>query len=40
MRNYPNDKFIGIGKVDELLIDGTGTTEKEKSEAIEKAAIL
>jgi len=30
-------KFIGISKFEELLIDGTGTTEKEKSEAIEKA---
>lgn len=37
--NYVEDimKFIGISKFDELLIDGTGTTETEKSEAIEKA---
>ncbi len=30
-------KFIGISKFEELLIDGTGTTETEKAEAIEKA---
>lgn len=30
-------KFIGISKCEELLIDGTGTTETEKAEAIEKA---
>lgn len=37
--NYVEDiiKFIGISKFDELLVDGTGTTETEKSEAIEKA---
>lgn len=37
--NYVEDimKFIGINKFEELLIDGTGSTEKEKSEAIEKA---
>ncbi|BCN31625.1 FMN-dependent NADH-azoreductase [Anaeromicropila herbilytica] len=37
--NYVEDimKFIGISKVDELLVDGTGTTVKEKSEAIEHA---
>lgn len=37
--NYVEDimKFIGISKFDELLIDGTGTTETERSEAIEKA---
>ncbi|WP_010250672.1 FMN-dependent NADH-azoreductase [Acetivibrio cellulolyticus] len=37
--NYVEDimKFIGISKFDELLIDGTGSTETEKSEAIEKA---
>ena len=37
--NYVEDimKFIGVSKFDELLIDGTGTTETEKSEAIEKA---
>jgi len=37
--NYVEDivKFIGISKFDELLVDGTGTTETEKFEAIEKA---
>lgn len=30
-------KFIGISEFHELLVDGTGTTETEKSEAIEKA---
>lgn len=37
--NYVEDiiKFIGIAKFEELLVDGTGTTETEKSEAIEKA---
>jgi FMN-dependent NADH-azoreductase len=30
-------KFIGISKFEELMVDGTGTTETEKSEAIEKA---
>lgn len=37
--NYVEDimKFIGISKFEELLIDGTGTTELEKQEAIEKA---
>ena len=37
--NYVEDimKFIGINKFEELLIDGTGTTETEKFEAIEKA---
>jgi FMN-dependent NADH-azoreductase len=37
--NYVEDiiKFIGISKFDELLVDGTGTTETEKSKAIEKA---
>jgi len=37
--NYVEDimKFIGISKFEELLIDGTGTTETEKSEAIKKA---
>ncbi len=37
--NYVEDimKFIGIRNFEELLIDGTGTTETEKSEAIEKA---
>lgn len=38
--NYVHDivKFIGISKFDELLVDGTGTTELERQEAIEKAA--
>lgn len=37
--NYVEDiiKFIGISKADELLVDGTGTTEMEKLKAIEKA---
>lgn len=37
--NYVHDimKFIGISKFDELLVDGTGTTELERLEAIEKA---
>jgi FMN-dependent NADH-azoreductase len=37
--NYVEDimKFIGISKFEELLVDGTGTTVTEKSEAIEKA---
>ncbi len=37
--NYVEDimKFIGINKFDELLVDGTGTTELERLEAIEKA---
>lgn len=30
-------KFIGIKKFDELLVDGTGTTEEEKKSAIEIA---
>ena len=30
-------KFIGIKKFDELLVDGTGTTEEEKKNAIETA---
>jgi FMN-dependent NADH-azoreductase len=30
-------KFIGISKFEELLVDGTGTTEIERQEAIEKA---
>lgn len=30
-------KFIGISKFDELLVDGTGTTEMERYSAIEKA---
>ena len=37
--NYVQDimKFIGISKFEELLVDGTGTTELERLEAIEKA---
>ena len=37
--NYIQDiiKFIGISKFDELLVDGTGTTETERQEAIGKA---
>lgn len=31
-------KFIGIKKFEELLVDGTGTSEEEKQEAIEKAS--
>ena len=38
--NYVQDimKFLGISKFEELLVDGTGTTEIERQEAIEKAA--
>jgi len=37
--NYVEDimKFIGISKFEELLVDGTGTTELDRIEAIEKA---
>ncbi len=37
--NYIHDimKFIGISKFEELLVDGTGTTEIERQEAIERA---
>lgn len=37
--NYVEDimKFAGIKNFQELLVDGTGTTEEEKMEAIEKA---
>ncbi|GAB6167784.1 NAD(P)H-dependent oxidoreductase [Clostridium carnis] len=37
--NYIEDimKFMGIKKFEELLVDGTGTTEGEKTVAIEKA---
>lgn len=37
--NYVHDiiRFIGIERFDELLVDGTGTTEDERQEAIEKA---
>lgn len=31
-------KFIGIKKFDELLVDGTGTSEEERQAAIEKAS--
>lgn len=31
-------KFIGIKKFEELLVDGTGTIEEERVEAIEKAS--
>ncbi|RDY22608.1 FMN-dependent NADH-azoreductase [Romboutsia maritimum] len=31
-------KFIGIKKFEELLVDGTGTTENERQEAIAKAS--
>lgn len=30
-------KFMGIEKFEELLVDGTGTTEEEKNKTIEKA---
>lgn len=38
--NYISDimRFIGIGKVEELLVDGTGIKEEERLEAIEKAS--
>ena len=37
--NYVHDiiKFMGINKFEELLVDGTGTSELERQEAIEKA---
>lgn len=37
--NYVHDivKFIGIERFDELLVDGTGTTEDERQDAIKKA---
>ncbi len=37
--NYIHDiiKFIGIERFEELLVDGTGTTEDERQQAIEKA---
>ncbi len=37
--NYVDDimKFIGIATFEELLVDGTGTTEQERHEAIENA---
>ena len=38
--NYVHDimKFLGIDTFEELLVDGTGTTEKERQDAIEKAS--
>jgi len=38
--NYVHDimKFIGIGKFEELLVDGTGISELDRLEAIGKAA--
>lgn len=38
--NYVHEimKFIGIHTVDELLVDGTGTTEQERHDAIKTAA--
>lgn len=38
--NYVEDimKTLGIKRFEELLVDGTGYTEKEKEEAIEKAS--
>ncbi|MFW2487715.1 FMN-dependent NADH-azoreductase [Clostridium chromiireducens] len=37
--NYVHDimKFIGIKRFEELLVDGTGTTEKDKTQAIQNA---
>jgi FMN-dependent NADH-azoreductase len=37
--NYVHDiiKFIGIKRFEELLVDGTGTTEQEKAQAIQNA---
>lgn len=37
--NYVQDimKFLGINTFEELLVDGTGTTENERQEAIQKA---
>lgn len=37
--NYVKDiiEFIGIGKFEELLVDGTGTTELDRQESIERA---
>jgi FMN-dependent NADH-azoreductase len=37
--NYVHDimKFIGIKRFEELLVDGTGTTEEEKANAIQNA---
>jgi len=39
--NYVHDivKFIGINNFQELLVDGTGTTEDERQESIEKATV-
>ena len=30
-------KFIGIDRFEELLVDGTGTTEEERQKAIQTA---
>ena len=37
--NYIHDivKFMGVNRFEELLVDGTGTTEEERQAAIEKA---
>ncbi len=37
--NYVREimRFLGVDTFDELLVDGTGTTENERQEAIEKA---
>lgn len=37
--NYVHDvmRFIGISRFEELLVDGTGSTEDERQEAIERA---
>ena len=37
--NYVHDimKFIGIKRFEELLVDGTGSTEEEKAQAIQEA---
>jgi FMN-dependent NADH-azoreductase len=37
--NYVHDvmKFIGIARFEELLVDGTGTSDEERLEAVEKA---
>jgi len=37
--NYVHDvmRFVGISSFEELLVDGTGTTEEEREEAIQRA---
>ncbi len=37
--NYVHDvmRFIGISRFEELLVDGTGTTDSEREEAVERA---